>query len=312
MRKKTLFYCAVFLTILFSIAMPVSAVRDTDVAEKITVTDDLDRKITLELPLESVVSLAPSVTEIVCALDLCDKLIGVDVASNYPDEVTKKAIVTNYDMSINKELILSLDPELVIISELTAVDQVKQLEDMGLTVYYLKNPKTLDDLDSYFMKVGEVTGHEEQAEELIAEMKNRIAVVDETIAGATTHPLVFYELDATDVSKPWTASSGTFIDELITRAGGKNVAADLKGEWVQISLEALIRSNPEIIILGDSNYGITPESVIERPGWDVLSAVKNKKIYPINSDIGSRPSPRLVDALEILAGYIHPELFEKK
>ena len=312
MRKKTLFNCAVFLTMLFSIAMPVSAVRDTDVAEKITVTDDLDRKITLELPLESVVSLAPSVTEIVCALDLCDKLIGVDVASNYPEEVTKKAIVTNYDMSINKELILSLDPELVIISELTAVDQVKQLEDMGLTVYYLKNPKTLDDLDSYFMKVGEVTGHEEQAEELIAEMKNRIAVVDETIAGATTHPLVFYELDATDVSKPWTASSGTFIDELITRAGGKNVAADLKGEWVQISLEALIRSNPEIIILGDSNYGITPESVIERPGWDVLSAVKNKKIYPINSDIGSRPSPRLVDALEILAGYIHPELFEKK
>ena len=312
MRKKTLFYCVVFLTILFSIAMPVSAVRDTDVAEKITVTDDLDRKITLELPLESVVSLAPSVTEIVCALDLCDKLIGVDVASNYPEEVTKKAIVTNYDMSINKELILSLDPELVIISELTAVDQVKQLEDMGLTVYYLKNPKILDDLDSYFMKVGEVTGHEEQAEELIAEMKNRIAVVDETIAGATTHPLVFYELDATDVSKPWTASSGTFIDELITRAGGKNVAADLKGEWVQISLEALIRSNPEIIILGDSNYGITPESVIERPGWDVLSAVKNKKIYPINSDIGSRPSPRLVDALEILAGYIHPELFEKK
>ena len=312
MRKKTLFYCVVFLMILFSIAMPVSAVRDTDVAEKITVTDDLDRKITLELPLESVVSLAPSVTEIVCALDLCDKLIGVDVASNYPEEVTKKAIVTNYDMSINKELILSLDPELVIISELTAVDQVKQLEDMGLTVYYLKNPKTLDDLDSYFMKVGEVTGHEEQAEELIAEMKNRIAVVDEMIAGATTHPLVFYELDATDVSKPWTASSGTFIDELITRAGGKNVAADLKGEWVQISLEALIRSNPEIIILGDSNYGITPESVIERPGWDVLSAVKNKKIYPINSDIGSRPSPRLVDALEILAGYIHPELFEKK
>ncbi|HOW07058.1 MAG TPA: helical backbone metal receptor [Flexilinea sp.] len=312
MRKKTLFYCAVFLTMLFSIAMPVSAVQDTGVAEKITVTDDLDRKITLELPLESVVSLAPSVTEIVCALDLCDELIGVDVASNYPDEVTKKAIVTNYDMSINKELILSLDPELVIISELTAIDQVKQLEDMGLTIYYLKNPKTLEDLDSYFMKVGEVTGHEEQAEELITEMKNRIAVVDETIAKATTHPLVFYELDATDISKPWTASSGTFIDELITRAGGKNVAADLKGEWVQISLEALIRSNPEIIILGDSNYGITPESVIERPGWDVLSAVKNKKIYPINSDIGSRPSPRLVDALEILAGYIHPELFEMK
>ncbi len=101
MRKKTLFYYAVFLTMLFSIAMPVSAVQDTGVAEKITVTDDLDRKITLELPLESVVSLAPSVTEIVCALDLCDELIGVDVASNYPDEVTKKAIVTNYDMSIN-------------------------------------------------------------------------------------------------------------------------------------------------------------------------------------------------------------------
>jgi iron complex transport system substrate-binding protein len=138
---------------LFSIAMPVSAVQDTGVAEKITVTDDLDRKITLELPLESVVSLAPSVTEIVCALDLCDELIGVDVASNYPDEVTKKAIVTNYDMSINKELILSLDPELVIISELTAIDQVKQLEIGVLTIYYLKNPKTLEDLDSITWKV---------------------------------------------------------------------------------------------------------------------------------------------------------------
>ncbi|HEX9333881.1 MAG TPA: ABC transporter substrate-binding protein, partial [Anaerolineales bacterium] len=115
--------------------------------------------------------------------------------------------------------------------------------------------------------------------------------------------------DGTDPAKPYTAGKGTFITQLIERAGGHNIAADLDG-YPQLSLEQVVAADPAFIILGDARYGVTPESIAQRPGWENLSAVKNGKVVPFNDDLVSRPGPRLVDALEELAKLLRPELFK--
>ncbi|HET9590463.1 MAG TPA: ABC transporter substrate-binding protein, partial [Anaerolineales bacterium] len=157
--------------------------------------------------------------------------------------------------------------------------------------------------------VAQLTGHETEAATLIESLEARVAAVDEKIAPLSSRPSVFYELDATDPAKPYTAGRGTFISQLIERAGGSNIAADLEG-YLQMSLEQVVAADPAFIILGDARYGITPESVAQRPGWENLSAVKNGNVLPFNDDLVSRPGPRLVDALEELAKLLRPGLFE--
>jgi iron complex transport system substrate-binding protein len=131
------------------------------------------------------------------------------------------------------------------------------------------------------------------------------------VAGVTEKPKVFYELDATDPARPFTAGKGTFIDLLITQAGGENIAASFEGEYPQISQEELIVQDPDVILLGDALYGgITAESVAARPGWGDLAAVKNNRVLPFNDDLVSRPGPRMIDGLETLAALLHPDLVQ--
>jgi iron complex transport system substrate-binding protein len=130
------------------------------------------------------------------------------------------------------------------------------------------------------------------------------------VRGATKKPKVFYELDATDPTKPFTPGPGTFIDALIAMAGGQNIAADAKAQWAQLSLEDVIKKDPELIILGDANYGTTPDQVKARPGWSAISAVKNGAIFGIDDNLVTRPGPRIAAGLETLAKIIQPELFK--
>ena len=174
----------------------------------------------------------------------------------------------------------------------------------------LENPVTLAEMYDVLRTAAAITGHEAETEELIVSLQERVAAVEGVIATAETTPLVFYELDSTEPSAPWTAGPDTFIDTLITMAGGQNLAGEMTGEWVQVSSEELVARNPEVIILGDYIWGITPEMVAERAGWDAIDAVANGRVYPFNDDLASRPGPRLVDGLEEMARLIHPELFE--
>jgi iron complex transport system substrate-binding protein len=144
----------------------------------------------------------------------------------------------------------------------------------------------------------------------VASLKARVAAVDAKVATASSHPSVYYELDGTDPTKPYTSGGGTFVDQLIKRAGGVNIFTQLNSPWPQVSLEQLLVDNPQIILLGDSAYGETPDKVSARPGWGSLLAVKNKQIYPFDDNLVSRPGPRLVDGLEALAKMIHPDLFK--
>src|SRR5215510_3355798 len=275
----------------------------------LTLTDGLGREVQLGGPAQRIISLAPSNTEILFAIGAGSQVVGRDNLSDYPEAAQAATDIGSAFEALNTELIVSLKPDLILAAEINTPEQVKALEDLGLTVYYLKNPTTLEELYKNLEIVGQMTGHHDDAAKLIDDLKARVAVVDAKIAMATTKPTAFYELDATDPAKPYTVGKGTFITLLIERAGGQNIASDLDA-YPQISLEQVVAADPDFIILGDSAYGITPESVAARPGWDGLSAVTDNHIVPFDDNLASRPGPRLVDGLEALAKVLHPELFQ--
>jgi iron complex transport system substrate-binding protein len=277
--------------------------------EALTFTDGLGREITLDGPAQRVISLAPSNTEILFAIGAGDQVVGRDELSDYPEAAKSVTDIGPAFEALNTELIVSLKPDLVLAAEINTPEQVKQLEDLGVTVYYLNNPLTLEDMYGNLEIVAQLTGHDDEAAALIESLKSRVAVVDEKIAPISSRPGVFYELDGTDPAKPFTAGKGTFITQLIDRAGGYNIASDLDG-YPQMSLEQVVAADPAFIILGDARYGVSPESIAQRPGWENLSAVKNGQVLPFNDDLVSRPGPRLVDALEELAKLLRPELFQ--
>ena len=297
--------------VLVSLAACTSAPGETlSEAELREFTDDLGR--TIELPgyPQAIVSLSPSTTEILFAIGAGEQVVGRDDVSLYPAEAQEVPSVGSLWGELPAEAILALEPDLVLVGEIISAEQVQALADLGLPVYWQANPLDFQGLYDNLIEIASLTGNQAQAEALVAELSARVEAVQETLTGAGGTPSVFYELDATDPTNPWTAGTGTFIDYIINSAGGINAAADLQGDYVQISTEGLITANPDVILLGDALYGVTLESVAGRPGWEVISAVQNGMIYPIDPNMMSVPGPRLVDALEETARILHPELFE--
>ena len=290
---------------------PATALTEASVTEmpkKISAVDGLGRPVTLSAPAGKVVSLAPSNTEILYAVGAGNQVVGRDELSDFPAEAKAVDSVGGSMGDFNTEAIVALKPDLVLASELNTPELVKSIEDLGITVYSVPNPKSFDDLYKNIEVVAALTGHD--ATDLIHSLKARVAAVDEKIAPLSSRIPVFYELDGTDPLKPWTSGPGTFVDLLINRAGGSNVGSSLQGEWTQISSEELVKADPQVILLGDALYGVTVESVAARTGWDSITAVKNSAIYPFNPDTATRPGPRLVDALEEMAKLLRPDLFK--
>lgn len=275
-----------------------------------TLTDGLGRSVTLPAPAQRIVSLTPSNTEILFALGAGAQVVGRDEFSNYPAEVSSLPGVGGSMGKYNFEQIAALNPDLVLAGAINTPEQVKALEDLGLTVYVLANPDDLEGMYKDLQTVGELTGKTTEAQQLSQSLQERVAAVEAKIAQVQTRPIVFYELDGSTPDKPWTSGPNTFISKLIAQAGGQNVGDALESDWAQISQEALIAQNPALILLGDAAYGMTAEQVAQRPGWDVIAAVQNGRVLPFDDNLVSRPGPRLVDGLETLARLIHPELFE--
>ena len=305
MLRKTLLFT--LLIVLLAACAPQATATVAPAAS--TFTDGLGRELKLDGPAQRVLSMAPSNTEILFAIGAGSQVVGRDSLSDYPEAAKTVTDIGSTYEALNTESIVSLKPDLVLAAEINTPEQVKQLEDLGLTVYYLKNPVTLEEMYDNLAIVAQLTGHEDEAAALTESLKTRVAAVDEKIAPLSSRPGVFYELDATDPAKPYTAGKGTFITLLIERAGGHNIASDIDG-YPQLSLEQVVAADPAFIILGDARYGVSPESIAQRPGWENLSAVKNGNVVPFNDDLASRPGPRLVDALEELTKLLRPELFQ--
>jgi len=281
------------------------------VVTELSFTDGLGRDVKLAGPAQRIISLAPSNTEILFAIGAGKQVVGREDIGDYPAEA--KAVPSVGGMNkYSMEQIVALKPDLVLMAEINNAEQVKAFEDLGITVYYLKNPKTLEDMYANLGIVAGLTGHEDETATLIETLKQRVAAVDEKVKAVSSKPVVFYELDSSDPAKPYTIGPGTFVDLLITRAGGTNFtsAAGITDSYPQVSVEQLVATDPDMIVLGDSMWGVSVESVGQRPGWEKLKAVTSQQVYPFDDNQVSRPGPRLVDGLEALAKLMHPELFK--
>lgn len=277
----------------------------------IVLTDSLGRQVTLtELPAR-IVSLAPSNTEILFALGAGARLVGRDEFSDYPPEAAQVANIGSLYPQVNAEAIVALEPDLVLAAGITNPDDVETLADLGLNVYATSVAAGLEDIYADILALGQLTGQTAQAEQLVAEMKVRVEAVTARTAGLSERPMVFYEIDATEPAKPWTAGPGTFVDQLLTMAGAQNAGNIAQDAYAQLSLEQLVAVDPAVIILGSALYGgQTPELVRARPGWEQIAAVRNGAVYTFNDNLVTRPGPRVVEGLEELARLIHPDLFK--
>jgi iron complex transport system substrate-binding protein len=277
----------------------------------IVLTDGLGRPVHLPAPAQRIISLSPGNTEILFAIGAGPQLVGRDAYSDYPEGAKQVADIGGGFGELNTEVILAQKPDLVLASSLTPPEQLKALESLGLAVFSVANPKDFPGLFDNIRLVAQLTGHTSQAKELIAGLQKRLVAVQEKLGTPASRPQVFYELDGTDPTAPWTPGPGSFVDSLITLAGGENLGSRLKSEWVQVSIEELIARNPQIILIGDATWGgVTLEQVRARPGWNSLQAIKDNQLFTFDDNLVSRPGPRLVDGLEAMAKLLHPELFK--
>jgi iron complex transport system substrate-binding protein len=279
----------------------------------VTVTDDAGREVTLADEPQRIVSLAPSNTEIVCALDACDRLVGVpEFREGYPpdvlDTIAELPVVVTFG-PIDRERVVATEPDLVLAAgnELTPSDDVRALEELGIPVLVLY-PESLDEVQADVELVGEVIGRTDAAAEVVAEMDQRTEAVGEAVAG-DPRPRTFYEVSIFE-GTIYTAGEGSFLASLVDIAGGEPITGDAVS--TAISLEELVAADPELILLGDATYDptITPQSVAARPGWEAMTAVREGRVLVVADDILiTRPGPRIVDGLESLARLIHPDAF---
>ncbi len=289
---------------------PTAAPTEEMIETSIITNDDLGAEIALAEPAQKIISISPSLTEILFSVGAGDRLIGRDSNSMYPDEAVAAVDLGGMWEGIPVEDILALEPDLILAGEIFAEDAIQELRDLGLTVYWQKNPADFEGLYKNISDIAVLTGTEDVADELIISLTDRVSELEDKLSSVDYLPLVFYELDASDPANPYTPGAGTFISFIISRAKGLNLGDSLEGSWVQVSSEELLVQNPDIILLADALYGITPEMVSERAGWSDIKAVADNEILPFDPFILSVPGPRLVDGFELVAEILHPEVFD--
>lgn len=271
--------------------------------ESILLVDDYGRTIKLDSIPERIVSTAPTPTEMLFAVGAGDLVVGVDTYSDYPAEVANITKVGDYTLSI--EVIISLQPDLIISSDLVPISQLELLEDQGIPFVILAT-RTLDDVLKDLRLVGILTGHVDEANELVDELEDRIeAVTSKTQAIDLVKPRAYLEY-----YPYWTYGPGSFGDDLIAMAGGINIAENTSSEYPMLTSEFVIAQDPEIIVYTVGYMTTTTaDEISSRPGWDVITAVSEGDIHSMDDNLLSRYGPRIVDGLEDLAALLHPDLF---
>jgi iron complex transport system substrate-binding protein len=272
------------------------------------VTDDKGRAVTVKTLPERIVSLSPKNTEMLFALGLGDKVVGVTDYCNYPAEAanrTKVGGITN----VNVEQVAALNPDAVFADSLTKKEAAEKLEAMGYPVI-VNDPRNVSDITNSILRAGRACGVEDNASRLAADIDSSIKAITDKTSGLnqSQRPKVLMLLDTYDF---YVAGSNCYGNDLILLTGGQNVAYELN-DYKSMSKEAVIKADPDIIIMPVDAYSQADFEKL-RNGTDdwmrQLTAVKNGKVYAVASDPIFRPGPRVVDAAQAMAKIIHPELF---
>ncbi len=263
---------------------------------------------------KKIITLIPAESEIVAALGLDSKVIAVDNYTDYPADLASKQKISNSGGVYNIEEIVALKPDLVLSdSGITQKDFSGQevdskLASLGLHVVDLPFTHTLSDVLHNISIVGALTLTQDKAQQVVSGLQQRIDAIKNKVAGQSQHPSVYLEEDYSTPGSPYTVGSGSKENDLIQEAGGVNIFGDNTSGagYPQVSDEAVIKDNPQVIILAD---GADPQQVTKRIGWSAIDAVQHQHVYVIDINLISRPGPRLVDGFEALAKDLYPNLF---
>lgn len=272
---------------------------------EILLEDDLGRQVRLFKAPQRIISLAPGITEILFALGLSDRIVGVTEYCNYPAEALEKPKAGSFSEP-NIEQIVALQPDLVVAVRLQE-EMLSRLEELSVPLLVLE-PTSVNDVYRSIELLGLAAGVEENARLLALEIKARIEETAEKFSRLpeTERVRVYYEVYADPLMS---IGSNSVIHELVEAAGGKNIFGDIREPYPMVSAEAVIDRDPEVIVY--PNYhgteGFLANEIKSRPGWGVISAVEKERIFGVDPDIISRPGPRIADAVEELAGYFYPE-----
>lgn len=271
----------------------------------LTVTDDEGTAVALRAVPRRIVSLTPGTTEIAFALGVGSRVVGVTNSDDYPPAGVKALPKVATFQGADIEKIVGLEPDIVLAggNGLNKPTDLQKLRDLGipvLVVYAEDVPGVLADV----RLVGTALGEGPRANQLAAAMAGRIDTISQA-ASMGGKPRVFYELDAT--SQIFGPAPESFVAAMITLAGGDPVTSG-DPKVFSISLEKLVAADPQVIVLGDANYGTTAAQVVKRPGWEGMTAIKDGAIRPVDDTVVTRPGPRLADGLRDLALAIHPDL----
>lgn len=286
------------ITILLACGLPIMAK---------TAEDQLGREIRVPDDPKRIIALAPSITEIIFALGQQDRLKGTTQFSNYPAEAAKLPKVGSY-VRLDLERIVALNPDLCIaIKDGNPKGIIDRLQSLNIPVFAV-NPRNLESMMQTIQKIGSILNASQKANTLVKDMRSRIQQVDALVSRIDRRPRVFIQIG---ISPIISAGRNTFIHELVVRAGGINVAAGNRA-YPHFSREQVLALAPDVLIITSMARSGAFEKA--KADWNRLShmpAVREKRIYTVNSDVFDRPSPRLLDALEILTRLLHPKLFKE-
>ncbi|MEK7306085.1 MAG: cobalamin-binding protein [Nitrospirota bacterium] len=303
MRLKNIAYGSFFLFLMLHLYHPASFAAQS---QTIRLTDAAGRTINLARPATRIVSLAPSITEILFALGLNEEIVGVTPFCDYPPEAREKPKVGGF-VSPNFESLVALRPDLILgIKDLQGPELVDELDRLRLPAYFT-DPSSVKQILDEIMNIGKLTGRDAQALALVNRMKERIDKIRRKINGHH-YPKVLYIFWNDPLM---TIGRGSFIAEIIDLAGGKNIGPKDRKGYFLFNLEEVLVKNPDVLIFASEmgENGVAAEQKRWKQ-WTHLSAVKNNRLYSIDSNLLHRPGPRIVDALETLASLLHPELFK--
>jgi iron complex transport system substrate-binding protein len=296
-----------FIKSLFSLSLVIFIGTSVSYSATRTFKDEVGREVTFSFPPKRIVSLAPNITEILFSLGLDKEIVGVSIHCNFPEKAESRVRVGSY-ISLDFERITSLKPDLIIATGAgNTRKMVDRLEKLGFMTYVIF-PKNFNDILQSIADIGQIVNREKETRGIIGGMRKRSQRVIE-LTKDLPRPKVFVQIGDAPVV---TVGKGSFADDLIRLAGGENIAGKEKEVYPRFGMEEILKRSPEVIVISSMNpKGDYQKTLQEWTRWKTIPAVKNGRIYLIDSDLIDRPSPRIVDGLEELARVLHPEKFKK-
>lgn len=278
-----------------------AALPATPAAAEVLV-DQVGRRVEIPAPPERIVSLMPSITEIVFELGEGHRLKGVTLYSDEPPAATELPRVGSY-VNPDLEKIVSLRPDLCLaVRDGNPLQLVERLTELGIPVYTI-DPRNLTEIMESVMLLGRVLGAEDRARDIVGRIRTKITAAAQKVAQAAARPRVFFQIDASPLVS---AGSNTFIDQLITQAGGINLATGPTA-YPRYSWEDVLLMQPEVVIIASMAGGYSEEELKAAwRRWPEVPAVRNKRLHVVNADLFDRPTPRLADGLALLVDILHP------